>query len=125
MIETSEKVYGKFSEIPLRKYWNSKKNFGVILYMANPNEILDSNLGRAQIGDMMKLQIGLYFIGKAQGVNGYIGGGSILSLRSYALAWKQWVKMWPIQSNQHRLEFYAIVDDVCLHFDINTVQPRD
>ena len=124
MEEKMQREYEIFGKIPIGKYWNYKRNFGPILNQTDPQKRLASDMGRSEMKDLVKLQIGLYFIGRAHGVNGYIGGGSTPSLRSYALAWKQWIIMWPFQSRAHKLEFDAVIDEVCLHFDVGLVQPH-
>ena len=119
MIENERIVYENFQEIPIEKYWKIKKNFGAILNISNPNDMLYSNLGRAQIGDMIRAQVARYFVGKARGKYGYIGGGNVLTLRRYVLAWNTWIDNWPVRKYQHREEFKKILDELCRNYDID------
>ena len=118
MIENKEKEYEFFRNIPLKKYWNRKWHFGVVLHMENPHKLLRCNWGRAEIRDAMRDQVGRFFIGKARGERGYIGGGSVNNLRSYVLAWKSWIENWPFSRNEHRQEFHSTLDELCIYFDV-------
>ena len=119
MIENKRKVYENFREIPIKKYWKKRRIFGPILYIANPNEVLESKQGRAQIGDMIRAQVARYFVGKARGKYGDIGGGNSQTLRAYVNSWKTWIDNWPVQKYEHIQEFYEILDELCRNFDID------
>jgi hypothetical protein len=45
MIEDKEKEYEFFRNIPLKKYWNRKWHFGVVLHMEDPHKLLRCNWG--------------------------------------------------------------------------------
>jgi hypothetical protein len=119
MTEKHRKKYRKFNEIRIGKYPKYMRRFGAILHWAEPDKILNTDMGRRQVMQYMWREIPDYFSGNAEGIDRKIGGGSIKSLRAYALAWKAWIKNWPTNDSDI---FLTTIDEICVFYDIGIVK---